>query len=122
MARDILTLRAPVDHRISITVNTADMVFTPLVVVNGAKFLFTGREIIHVRNVHATDPFTVTLVSIADNAQKRTKDVVYTLQAGDQAFFGPFSLDGWLQSDGYFYLDGSDASIEFCVIRFPQIL
>lgn len=79
--------------------------------------LGTGKYIVLARNVHATTPFTVTLTSSAD-ARKRSGDITtYSIAAGKQIAFLLDQQEGWIQSDGMFYLTGSDANIQFCIIR-----
>lgn len=86
--------------------------------VNFNQFpLGQGKYLILARNVHATTPFTVTLTSVAD-ARKRTGDITaYSIAAGKQIAFLLDNHEGWLQPDGNFYLAGSAASIEFCIIK-----
>lgn len=79
--------------------------------------LGTGKYIVLARNVHATTPFTVTLTSAPDE-RKRTGDITtYSIAAGKQIAFLLDQQEGWIQSDGMFYLTGSDANIQFCIIR-----
>lgn len=77
----------------------------------------TGKYLILARNVHATIGYTVTLTSIADE-RRRTGDITtYALAALKQLAFLVDQQAGWLQTDGMFYLTGSNASVEFCIIR-----
>lgn len=77
----------------------------------------TGKYIVLARNVHATIAYTITLTSAAD-ARKRTGDITtYSIAAGKQIAFLLDQQDGWIQSDGQFYLTGSDVSIQFCILR-----
>ena len=76
-----------------------------------------GKYIVLARNVHATTPFTVTLTSAPDE-RKRTGDIAtYSIAAGKQIAFLLDQQAGWVQTDGMFYLTGSAASIEFCIIK-----
>lgn len=76
-----------------------------------------GKYIILARNVHATTPYTITLTSVADE-RKRTGDITtYSIAAGKQIAFLLDQQAGWVQSDGNFYLTGSNASVEFCILR-----
>ena len=76
-----------------------------------------GKYIILARNVHASSAFTVTLTSAPDE-YKRTGDIAtYSIAAGKQIAFVVDKQAGWLQSDGMFYLTGSGASIEFCILK-----
>lgn len=79
---------------------------------------FTGREIIIATNTHATDPFTVTITSVADSHNRTGSITAESLAAGVFKLYGPFRADGWQQSDGTLYFQGSDASIKFKVIQF----
>lgn len=85
---------------------------------NGNQFaLGQGKYLILARNVHATTPYTITLTSIADE-RKRTGDITtYSIAATKQAAFLLDQQVGWAQTDGMFYLTGSNASIEFCIIK-----
>lgn len=77
----------------------------------------TGKYLLLARNVHATTPFTITLTSVADE-RKRTGDITtYSIAAGKQAAFLLDQQAGWAQTDGNFYLAGSDVSIQFCIMR-----
>lgn len=81
--------------------------------------LGTGKYLILARNVHATTPYTITLTSSVDE-RKRTGNIsTYSLAAGKVAAFMVDQQVGWIQSDGGFYLEGSNASIEFCILRLP---
>lgn len=76
-----------------------------------------GKYIILARNVHASSPFTLTLTSAADE-YKRTGDITtYSIAAGKQIAFLVDKISGWVQSDGMFYLTGSAASIELCILK-----
>lgn len=86
--------------------------------VNFNQFpLGQGKYQIRWRNVHATTPYTVTLTSAPDE-RKRSGDITaYSVAAGKSGRFLLDNTAGWLQSDGNFYLAGSNASIEFCIDR-----
>ncbi len=76
-----------------------------------------GKYIILARNVHATTGYTVTFTSSVDE-RKRTGDITtYALAAGKVMAFLVDQQAGWIQSDGMFYLTGSNASVEFCILR-----
>lgn len=78
--------------------------------------LGTGKYTILVRNT-AGAAGTVTFTSSADQ-QKRTGDITaYSIPAGAQMAFNLDQQLGWIQSDGMFYLQGSAATIEFCILR-----
>ena len=84
---------------------------------NQNSFLLTGREIILVRNDDALTK-NVTLTSIAGGTNKRVGNVTKAMTAGSYAAFSASELDGWIQSDGLFYLEADDADVFFAIIRY----
>lgn len=103
-----------------VTALALDLTWQAADVANGNQFaLGTGKYLLLVRNVHATIGYTFTLTSSADE-RRRTGDITtYALAATKQAAFLLDQQAGWKQTDGNFYLAGSDVSIQFCVIRLP---
>lgn len=95
-----------------------DLAWQAADVANGNQFAMgTGKYLVLARNVHATTGYTVTFTSSADE-RKRTGDITtYALAATKQLAFLVDQQAGWVQGDGNFYLSGSNASIEFCIIR-----
>ncbi len=95
--------------------DSADLVLTAASVASKNQFAPTGKEIIVAYNSGGS-PYTVTINSVADE-NKRTGDITtYSIGAGEIAVFGPVLLDGWRQSDGYIYLEASNAAVKFAVI------
>lgn len=84
---------------------------------NQNRFLLTGREIILARNDDVGTK-NVTLTSIAGGTNKRVGNVTKAMGAGTYAAFSAAEMDGWIQSDGYFYLEADDADIFFAIIRY----
>ncbi len=84
---------------------------------NQNRFLLTGREIILARNDDVAEK-NVTLTSIAGGTNKRVGNVTKAMAASSYAAFSASELDGWIQSDGYFYLEADDADIFFAIIRY----
>ena len=82
------------------------------------SFLLEGNDLLIARNTHATDPFTVTINSVA-NAAGRVRDITAeSIAAGAYKMYGPFtSRDGWAQAGGVLHFEASDAAIEFAVIK-----
>ncbi len=79
------------------------------------RTLALGTVLILARNVGASSR-TVTITSVAYFG--RTGDVAaHSIAAGAQAAFGPFQSQGWAQSDGYIYFEGSHAEVEFAVLK-----
>ncbi|HQY30520.1 MAG TPA: hypothetical protein PK691_04510 [Thermomicrobiales bacterium] len=78
----------------------------------------TGKELLHVRNSGGS-AYTVTVTSAVDSLG-RTKDVAAdSIAAGASAIYGPFPVEGWKQTDGFLYFQGSNAALLFTVIRLP---
>ena len=92
------------------------LVWTAADIADFNDFLFTGREIILVRN-DDVGAVVVTLSSIASD-KGRTGDVTLSVAAGAYAMFQASALAGWLQSGGKFHLSAPDADLFFAIIRY----
>lgn len=101
-----------------LSANALDLTWQASDTVNKNQFaLGTGKYLVLARNVHATTAFTVTFTSAPDE-RKRSGDITaFSLAAGDVIAFLLDQHAGWKQTDGMFYLEGSDVSIQFCIIR-----
>ena len=87
--------------------------------VNKNQTPLTGKELIIARNVDATNPYTVTINSVAD-PYGRTLDITAdSLAAGVAHIYGPFGMTGWRQADGMLYFEGNNLKIEFAVVTLP---
>lgn len=96
----------------------ATCTFTAADASNGNSFVATGREVVLVRNTHATDPKTVTVTSVA-NAKNRTGHITgHSIAAGVTKVLPFFKPEGWA-SGGVIALDGEDNNIAFSVLRLP---
>ena len=99
--------------------NAADMTMAAADTGNKNMFLATGNDLVVAHNTGGS-AYTVTITSVEDPVTGRTGDVTtYSVGAGEYAVFGPFSLYGWAQSDGYIYLEASNASVKFGVVALP---
>jgi hypothetical protein len=87
---------------------------------NGNDFAMTGRDLVLVRNGHASAAKTYTVTSAADS-QGRSKNITAeSLVAGAVVCLGPFrNKTGWAQSSNKFYIDGEDNNIKIAVILLP---
>lgn len=117
MARTALTpIAPPADWG---TVPTA-LTFTALDGTDGGQFTSTGRELVIVRNTNATAR-TVTVPSTASarlgGRAGASSDQTASLAQNDHRVFGPFPLDGWVQTDGRVYINVTGAGVEAAVIR-----
>jgi len=99
--------------------NSLDLVFQAADTVNQNQFaLGFGKYVVLARNTHATTTYTVTFTSAVDPRTKRSGNITaYSLEAGDQMAFLIDSQDGWKQTDGMFYLEANNASVQFCILR-----
>lgn len=93
-----------------------DGVWTAADVTNKNQFVLDGPVLLQFWNSGAS-PYTVTLTSTTDG-QNRTGDVTaYSLAAGDIGVFKIDQVIGWRQTDGYMYLEASNAAVKFNVTR-----
>lgn len=120
MARTTLTkttvLGAYGDYSVA---NAADITMTAADVANGNQFVCGDRDLLVVHNTGGS-AYTVTVDSVADPHYGREGDITtYSVGAGEYAAFGPFKAPGWRQSDGYVYVDGSNALLYFGVLALP---
>lgn len=82
---------------------------------NGNQFICSGKDLVIAHNTGAS-PYTVTITSIVD-PYGRTGDIAtYSLPAGTYAIFGPFENTGWRQTDGYVYLEATNAAVKFGIV------
>ena len=85
---------------------------------NGNQFVCTGREVLLARNTDAS-AHTVTVTSTADSAG-RTGDITADSIAADAMHvYQEFPTVGWMQSNGYIYVDCDDVTVELAVLRLP---
>jgi hypothetical protein len=117
MTRAVLTkttLKGPFPT-LPVTADSLDVTFTAANAANKEEFLPSGNDIVLAWNTDGATPYTFTISSVAD-PQLRTGDIgPYTLAAGEIAAFKLKSL-GFTQTDGYIYLEASNAAIKFAVI------
>jgi|SRR5215471_2171585 len=97
--------------------DSLDQIFVaPTATVDGVSFKSTGREVVCVKNTHATTAWTFTIKSVADSLG-RTGDVgPYTLAAGDSAQF-QMPSNGFKDSNGNITIVMSDLSVKVAVAR-----
>lgn len=120
MARTTLTkttaLGAYGDYSVA---NSADLTMTVADVSNKNQFVASSSDLVIAHNTGGS-AYTITVTSSADPHYQRTGDITtYSLGAGEYAVFGPFKRPGWVQSDGYIYLEASNALVKFGVVVIP---
>lgn len=99
-----------------VSANALDVTMTAADVANDNQFVLDGPCIIIAHNTDVGAQ-TITLTSVAD-AQNRTGDITtYSIGAGEIAAFHVGKTGGWVQSDGYMYLEASDAGVEIGILR-----
>lgn len=99
--------------------NSADLTMAAADASNKNQFVATGNDLVVAHNTGGS-AYTVTVTSVEDPVTGRTGDVsAYSVGAGEYAVFGPFSMYGWVQSDGFIYLEASNASVKFGVVVLP---
>lgn len=113
MARTTLTkTTAPGGYAaaaVAVTMTAAD-------VANKNQFRVAGSDLLIVHNTGASQR-TFTITSSADPIFGRTKDITAeTIDAGVIKVFGPIHPTGWIQSDGYVYLEANNAEVKFGVV------
>jgi hypothetical protein len=98
---------------LAITMTAADT-------TNNNAFALSGKEVLIVENSGAS-PYTLTIHSTPD-ASGRTGDITtYSIAANSVAAFNfRGGVQGWQQSDGNCYIDGSNAALLFAVLRFTS--
>lgn len=119
MARATLTKLAALGSKSApyATANAADLPMTAADASNKNQFAVGGNDLVIAHNTGAS-AYTVTVTSVADPQYGRTGDIAaYSIGAGEYAVFGPFNMAGWLQTDGYVYLEASNASVKFGVVQ-----
>lgn len=116
--RTDITPVSPKNPNSTISANSADVVSVAADAANGMAVPLTGRELIYARNTGA-GARTLTITSVAVDG--RTGDITaYSLGAGEECLFGPFTTRGWQQaSDGKLYLTAEHAEVKLLVIKIP---
>lgn len=121
MARTTLT---PVDllgsyPTLPISANAADVAFAASDVANGNQVLLNGKVLVLVQNTDVAAQ-TITFDSVRDGLNRDGDITTYSVGASEFAAFGPFNPAGWKQSDGYLYINTSDADLKILCINIPN--
>lgn len=99
--------------------NAADLATQAADVSNGNQFEPSSQDLLIVRNSGGST-YYVTVQSSPDPTYNREGDInQYDVGAGEIAIFGPFRRPGWVQSDGYIYVDGENVALYFGVVALP---
>ena len=117
MARQVHTVREVIGpYEAVVSANEADIPFVAAIVADKEQVPLDGKIIVLVRNVDATNPYTVTFTSVADEFGRTGDITTYSLAAGEVAAF-EFEPRGWKQADGNLYFEAANVKIEFAVLR-----
>jgi len=122
MPRATLTKLAALGNNpaLPIAANAVDLPMTAANAANKEQFVASGKDLIIAYNSGA-GARTVTITSVVDPRNNRTGDITpYSIGAGEYAVFGPFYREGWMQPDGYIYIEAEHAEVRWGVITLPQ--
>lgn len=86
---------------------------------DGHQFTLTGAEVVLLKNISGAGQ-PVQLFSVDDNLG-RQENVLSTIAANGYSVIGPMKLEGWQQSDGYFYLDSTSTAIKAAILKIPGL-
>jgi hypothetical protein len=104
------------------TADSLDDIFVaPTAFVDGVSFKYTGREIVMIRNTHASSPFTWSLVAVADSLNRVGNVGPYSLAAGDQATI-LINGSGFTNANGDVTIVMTDNTVKVAVNRAPSQL
>lgn len=94
------------------------LTFTACDASNGNSFLFTGYEIVIVKNTD-TSAHTFTISSVPDQLGRSDTSLTgYSVAASASSIIEMKYTTGWLQSGGTAYMSCSSNLISFAVVRF----
>jgi len=106
-------------YEATVSADELDLTLTAADVANGNEVAWSGNELLLlVQNSDATNPYTFTVASVADQYGRTNDITTYSLAAGE---IGHYRLrrHGWQQSDNTLHLDASNAAIKFAVVALP---
>lgn len=96
--------------------NALDLAYTAADITNLNQILLDGPGYVIAQNTGASD-YTVTLTSAPDEKGRFGDITTYTISADDVMVFKIDQTKGWLQTDGYLYLQASNAAVRLGFIR-----
>ena len=85
---------------------------------NQNQFVANGNDLVIAHNTGASAR-TITITSVADPYGRSGSITTESIAAGAYKLFGPYSLVGWVQTDGKIYLEASHADVKFGVVTLP---
>ena len=96
---------------VAVTMTAADA-------VNFEQFTCTGRELVIIHNTGA-GARTWTATSVDDSYGRSENITTESIAAGAIRVWGPVALEGWVQTNGYVYLQAEHAEVKFGIITLP---
>lgn len=118
MARTTLTRTAPLGPYPSLppAADSMDLILTAADITNNNQILLDGPILLIAQNTGASVR-TIT-ISSAPDGQKRTGDIAaYSIGAGEYFCMKIDQTSGWVQADGYLYLQANNAEVKIGAIR-----
>lgn len=106
-------------YPVSVAANDLDVSWTAADEINNNTFASTGKEILLLRNVSSSTILGVTLISVADNLNRKNDIVDYQIGTNEFAAFKFSNTVGWKNTAGNVVIDSSSSEIEFLLIQFP---
>jgi len=103
----------------TITALSANLNFVGDNAAGGYSFVSDGKEIILAWNTDSTNPYTVTVSSVAINGRTCDLPAAYSIAAGKVSVFGPYPNLGWRQTDKTVHIQASNDKIQLAIIRLP---
>ncbi len=85
--------------------------------LHGNQVILTGTELLFAFNPTAAAHQVI--IRSAKDPYQRYEDINYTLDPGHYAMFGPFELDGWVQTNGRLFVDTDDPAILLGCVQLP---
>lgn len=118
MARVTLTRTTPLGPHPTLqpAANALDLTLTAADSTNKEQFVLDGPVLIVAHNL-GVGARTITLTSVADS-KNRTGDVTaFSIGADEIAVFKVDNTEGWKQTDGYMYIEASNAEVRWGIVR-----
>src|SRR5215475_4764408 len=108
---------------LSPAVNSLDIIWVSATAVpDGFSFIQTGRDLLQIKNSHASSPWTFTIKSQPDDLNRVGDIGPYTLQAGEVTKPLLINNKGFRDGNGAVTVQVSDLSVQIAVNRTPNIL
>lgn len=94
------------------------LVLTAADVANMNQVAAQGNDLVIAQNTDASG-HTVTITSAPDPFGRSGNIAAEAIAAGAIRIYGPFKLDGWIQTDGFLYFQADNALVKLAVVKLP---